>query len=114
MTKINNSYELLAMIKNVSRNHNNWEDEDTMILRLAFGAMQMDDEVCTHGDFKSHGILDDDEMIFSQENKNDARDKFDSKVDGINIKQGPSIFPTLFIVCTMIQKVHYSMDFCMK
>ena len=89
MNKINNSVELLNLIKEVAKNGNNWAGEDTLSLRLAFGAKQKDDDHCTPNDFKSTGSLEEDELLFSQEEKHDARDKCDKKRDATATKQGP-------------------------
>ena len=86
MIKINNSAELLELIKEVAKNKNNWNNCE-LTLRLAFGVRLGDDLKCSPGDFKSNGDIDPDEMLFSQQEKNDAREKIIASKATVGSKQ---------------------------
>ena len=76
MNKIKNSSELLELIKKAAKNDKNWVTATHLKLRLGFGAKVLKDHVCSPDDFKPDGNMNEEELLFSQNAKDDARDKF--------------------------------------
>ena len=77
MIKINNSNELIELIKEVAENQKNWSHNGTHLkIRFGFGARVVHDVISTSDDFNPTGDLDVDELILSQVPKYDAREKF--------------------------------------
>ena len=93
MTKLNNSVELLGFIKEAAKRSGNWIIEGhTLAVRLAFGARREDDVNFTSpSDFhKSLSGGDDDEcsiLLYLQQKKDDAREKFVGKKASMSVKQ---------------------------
>ena len=67
------------MIKKAAANEKNWNSSTHLNLRIGFGTRVIHDPVCTPNDFKSNGELENEELLFSQQSKDDAREKFVGK-----------------------------------
>ena len=92
MTKLNNSIKFLDFIKEAAKRSGNWVVENhTLAVRLAFGARREDDVKFTSpSDFhKSISGGGDDEcvLLYSQQKKDDAREKFVGKKASMSVKQ---------------------------
>ena len=80
----------MKLIKVVAKKNdgNNWDSTKTKLtIRLAFGARQSDDPPCTESHFKSPQKLNFQELLLSQDDKNEARDKYIAKQTSVNQKQ---------------------------
>ena len=96
MSKINNSNELLDLIRSAASNSKNWKKEGVLGIRIAFGSRINHDAQCIIDDFKSSGSLEPDELLLSQEDKNDARDRFVSTKESVLSKDVPRDVDTFF------------------
>ena len=88
MTNINNSAELLSMIKDVAKSSSNWKKcGEELAIRLAFGVMNEHDIKLTTPSGFNLDSDDEEEILFSQMKKDDAREKFISSKASVGVKQ---------------------------
>ena len=88
MTKINNSAELLNMIKEVAKSTSNWRKcREELVIWLAFGVMQEHDIKLTTPSGFNLDSDDEGKILFSQMKKDDAREKFISSKASVGVKQ---------------------------
>ena len=67
MNKINNSEELLKLIKAAAKAKKNWnKSKDKLLLYLAVEVRHKDDAPCAQTDFKHFEELKSNELLFSQ------------------------------------------------
>ena len=92
MNKINNSNELLELIKKSARNDKNWVSDTHWKLRLGFGARVMKGFACSPSDFNPDGKMNKEELLFFQNVKDDAREKFVGKKHSNAMKDAVRIF----------------------
>ena len=92
MSKISSSIDLFKMIKKAAANEKNWNSSTHLNLRIGFGTRVIHDPVCTPNDFKSNGELENEELLFSQQSKDDAREKFVGKKQSSVLKDTARIF----------------------
>jgi len=80
-------------------------------IRLAFGVRRENDDSCKEDDFISSGFLTITDEVFSEEEKDEPRDKYNNEV----ALKSQRIFLHKLIVslncCLVIQQVHYIMVF---
>ena len=87
LNKINNSNELLELIKAVSTNSSNWnKGKDTLVVRISLGAKRFEDKELLMEGLSKNGNLMDFELECSQDPKDDPRARVDKKKQATDTK----------------------------
>ena len=84
-------------IKECASLKGNWIDSDKLVLRLAFGARRKDDEILDLGDLKADGILDEVEISYSQQPKDEPKDKYNGTKRSMAKKDKPRLTETFLL-----------------
>ena len=88
---------LSQFIKECASLKGNWIDSDKLVLRLAFGARRKDDEILDLGDLKADGILDEVEISYSQQPKDEPKDKYNGAKRSMAKKDKPRLTETFLL-----------------
>ena len=64
MTKLNNSNELLELIKLSATKLYNWRGEEKLVVRLGFGVMREEDTLLTMSDVNEYGAMTDTDIVY--------------------------------------------------
>ena len=91
LNKLNNSIELLTLIKECAANKNNWKNSKTLVVRIGVGVKRHDDELLSCDDLVPTGILGLEELRCSQDPKDDPREKFNSSRVSVSQKDKPRL-----------------------
>ena len=80
LNKINNSSELLNLIKDCSTSSSNWKDGNkTLVIRIGMGVRKYEDDELKLESLSEYGFLLDSELEASQEPLDNPKEKIDKK-----------------------------------
>ena len=74
MTKLNNSNELLELIKLSATENYNWRGDEKLVVRLSFGVKREEDTLLTMSDVNKYGAMTETDLLCSQEEKDEPRE----------------------------------------
>ena len=87
LNKLNNSSELLELIKCVSSNSSNWNSgKDTLVVRIGLGAKKFEDSELLMDNLSIGGVLLESELECSQDPKDNPRVRVDKKKQATDTK----------------------------
>ena len=114
--KLNNSIDLLELIKLTARNKNNWKEKDKLVLRLAFGARQKSDSLLQLEDLIESGQVNHTQQMFSQQDKDDPSEKYEGKKVSKLSKERPTLVHIFLnqLYNDPISPLHHGFTSCMR